>query len=201
MDAAIRDHIFEPFFTTKEAGKGTGLGLATVYGIITQNSGYIWVYSEPGHGTTFKILLPRVHEEPAPLRPAAPSALSLKGQETILVVEDDERLREVVCRTLSSYGYQVLEAGHGSEALRLCGRHPGPIHLVLTDVVMPRMSGGELIERLAPLGRRVKVLFMSGYSEDTASLRNLLAAGAPFLEKPFKMIDLARKVREVLDSP
>jgi nitrogen-specific signal transduction histidine kinase len=201
MDAATQAHIFEPFFTTKEAGKGTGLGLSTVHGIIKQSSGHIWVYSEPGRGTTFKIYLPRVEEAAMPLQPAVAPAASLRGPETILVVEDDESLRSVICQTLRSYGYTVLEAHHGNEAILVCGRHRGPIHLVLTDVVMPGLSGGELMERLAPLGRQMKVLFMSGYTEDTAALQNLLAAGAPFLEKPFKMTTLAQKVRAVLDLP
>jgi CheY-like chemotaxis protein len=201
MDAATQAHIFEPFFTTKEAGKGTGLGLATVHGIIKQSGGHIWVYSEPGRGTTFKIYLPRLAEAAMPLQPAVAPAASLRGSETILVAEDDEQLRDVVCQTLRSYGYTVLEARHGSEAILVCGRHQGPIHLVLTDVVMPGMSGGELMERLAPLGRQMKVLFVSGYTEDTAALQSLLAAGAPFLEKPFKMTTLVQKVREVLDTP
>lgn len=201
MDAATQAHIFEPFFTTKEPGKGTGLGLSTVFGIVKQSRGHIWVYSELGKGTTFKVYLPRVAEPAAPLHPVAAPAASLQGSETILVVEDDEQLRDVICQTLRAYGYTVLEARHGNEAILVCGRHQGPIHLVLTDVVMPGISGAELIERLAPLGRKIKVLFMSGYTEDTAVLHSLLAAGVPFLEKPFKMLNLATKVREVLDRP
>jgi len=201
MDAATQAHIFEPFFTTKEPGKGTGLGLSTVHGILKQSGGHIWVYSEPGRGTTFKIYLPRVDEAAMPLYPVAAPAASLQGTETILVVEDDEQLCNVICQTLRSYGYTVLEARHGYEAILVCGRHQGPIHLVLTDVVMPGMSGGELMERLSPFGRKMKVIFMSGYTEDTAALQSLLAVGAPFLEKPFKMITLAQKVRQVLDLP
>jgi CheY-like chemotaxis protein len=200
MDAATQAQIFEPFFTTKEPGKGTGLGLATVYGIIKQSGGHIWVYSEPGQGTSFKIYLPRVAEAALPLMAAAAPAASLQGRETILVVEDEKELREVICQALRTYGYTVLEARHGSEALLICARHQGQIHLVLTDVVMPKMNGGQLVERLAPL-RKMKVLFMSGYTEDTASLQGLLAAGVPFLEKPFKIITLVQKVREVLDLP
>jgi len=201
MDAATQAHIFEPFFTTKEPSKGSGLGLSTVFGIVKQSAGHIWFNSEPRRGTTFKIFLPRVEEDAMPLHPEARPAASLQGTETILVVEDDERLRRMICRTLHTHGYMVLEARHGSEAILVCGRHLGPIHLVLTDVVMPGMSGPELMERLAPLGRKMKVLFMSGYTEDTAILQNLMSAGAPFLEKPFKSIALAQKVRQVLDSP
>jgi len=201
MDSETLAHIFEPFFTTKEPGKGTGLGLATVHGIIKQNGGHIWVYSEPGRGTTFKIYLPRMAEAAMPLHPVAAPAASLQGSETILVVEDEESIRSVICHTLRAYGYKVLEARHGNEAILVCGRHLGPIHLVLTDVIMPGMSGGELIERLSPFGRKMKVLFMSGYTEDTAALQSLLAVGVPFLEKPFKMVTLAQKVREVLDAP
>ncbi len=201
MDPDTKAHIFEPFFTTKEPGKGTGLGLATVHGIIKQSGGHIWVYSEAGKGTTFKIYLPRVEAQAVSLQPQAAPAASLRGQETILVAEDDEKLRGAICQTLRSYGYSVLEAGNGNEAILLCGQHQGPIHLVLTDVIMPGMSGGELIERLAPLNRKMKVLFMSGYTEDTAALQSLLAAGVPFLEKPFKMMNLVEKVRQVLDTP
>ena len=201
MDPETKAHIFEPFFTTKEPGKGTGLGLATVHGIIKQSDGHIWVYSEAGKGTTFKIYLPRVEAAARSLQPAATPAAALRGQETILVVEDDEKLRGAICQTLRSYGYRVLEAGNGNEALSLWGQHQGPLHLVLTDVVMPGMSGGELLERLSSFSRQMKVLFMSGYTEDTAALQSLLAAGVPFLEKPFKMIKMVEKVREVLDTP
>ncbi len=201
MDAATQAHIFEPFFTTKEPGKGTGLGLSTVFGIVKQNGGHLWFNSEPGQGTTFRVYLPIVEEPAMPLHPAAATAASLQGSETILVAEDDELLRHVICQALGAYGYRVLEARHGQEAILVCGRHRGPIHLVLTDVVMPGMSGGELMERLSPLGRKMKVLFMSGYTEDTAALQSLLASGVPFLEKPFKMINLIKMVREVLDLP
>lgn len=201
MDLETKAHIFEPFFTTKEPGKGTGLGLATVHGIIKQSGGHIWVYSEAGKGTTFKIYLPRVEGAAKSLQPAATPAAALRGQETILVVEDDEKLRGAISQTLRSYGYRVMEAGNGNEALSLCGQHQGPLHLVLTDVVMPGMSGGELLERLSSFTRQMKVLFMSGYTEDTAALQSLLAAGVPFLEKPFKMIKMVKKVREVLDTP
>jgi|GEM_PF-2470799 PAS domain S-box-containing protein len=201
MDAATLAHIFEPFFTTKEPGKGTGLGLSTVHGIIKQNRGHIWVYSEPGRGTTVKIYLPRVEEAPMPLQPPEPPTTSLQGTETILVVEDDESLLNFISQALRTYGYTVLEARHGSEAILVCERHQGEIHLLLTDAVMPGLSGGELLERLAPLGRKMKVLFMSGYTEDFAALQGLLAAGVPFLQKPFRMATLAQKVRELLNTP
>jgi two-component system cell cycle sensor histidine kinase/response regulator CckA len=201
MDAATQAHLFEPFFTTKGPSKGSGLGLSTVFGIVKQSGGHIWFTSEPGRGTTFKVYLPRVEEEAVPLHPEPPPAASLEGTETILVVEDNEHLRSMICRTLRAYGYMVLEARQGGEAILICGGHVGPIHLILTDVVMPGISGPELIERLMPLGRKIKVLFMSGYAEDTAVLQNLMSAGIPFLGKPFKPITLSQKVRQVLDSP
>lgn len=200
MDGATQARIFEPFFTTKDPGKGTGLGLSTVYGIVKQTGGHIWVYSEPGQGTTFKIYLPQVKEAAVPLPAPVVPAESLQGQETVLVVEDEETLRAVICHTLRSYGYTALEAHHGGEAVLISARHRGPIHLLLTDVVMPGMNGLELIERLASLGRKMKVLFMSGYTEDIAALQGLSTAGAPFIEKPFKPTALVRKVRAVLDS-
>jgi PAS domain S-box-containing protein len=200
MDGATQARIFEPFFTTKDSGKGTGLGLSTVYGIVKQTGGHIWVYSEPGQGTTFKIYLPQVEEAAVPIQPTPVPAESLKGQETILVVEDEESLRTVICKTLRSYGHTVLEAHHGGEAILISARHRGPIHLVLTDVVMPGINGLELIERLASLGRKMQVLFMSGYTEDIAALQGLSTAGAPFIEKPFKPTSLVQKVREVLGS-
>jgi len=201
MSNSTQARIFEPFFTTKEAGKGTGLGLSTVHGIVKQSGGHIWVYSEPYKGTIFKVYLPQVGESAESLTMAPAPVASLQGQETILVVEDEETLRSLICQALRFYGYTALEAHHGNEAILICARHQGAIHLVLTDVVMPGMSGGELIESLASLGRKIKVLFMSGYTEDTATLQGLLAGRAPFLEKPFKMTTLVQKVREVLDSP
>jgi PAS domain S-box-containing protein len=200
MSLSTQARIFEPFFTTKEAGKGTGLGLSTVHGIVKQSGGHIWVYSEPHKGTTFKVYLPQAGEKAVPLTMAAAPAASLQGQETILVVEDEEDLRLMICQALRFYGYTALEARHGNEAILICARHKGAIDLVLTDVVMPGMSGGELIERLAPLGRKIKVLFMSGYTEDTATLQGLLAGRVHFLEKPFKMTTLVQKAREVLES-
>lgn len=200
MDAKTRAHIFEPFFTTKELGSGTGLGLATVYGIIKQSGGNIWVYSEPGKGTTFKIYLPRV-KEAAVLADAQPPAVTgLSGRETILVVEDDETLRQLIDRGLRKYGYNVLKAANGGEALLLCEKEEGPVHLLLTDVVMPQMNGRELAERLALLCPAMKILFMSGYTEAAAFNNGVLEAKAQFLQKPFKVNRLVRKIREVLES-
>ena len=200
MDGETMAHIFEPFFTTKESGKGTGLGLATVYGIVKQSGGHIWVYSELGEGTTFKVYLPR-EQGVEPVRPKAPPAIGMEGDETILLVEDDEGLRELVSAALRKYGFTVLEAAHGGEALLLCENHQSPIHLMLTDVVMPQLSGSALAERLRPLHPEMKVLYMSGYTENAIVHHGVLHAGFNFIQKPFKILNLVRKVREVLDTP
>ena len=199
MDASTQAHIFEPFFTTKEPGKGTGLGLATVYGIVKQHGGNIWVYSEPGHGTSFKIYLPRVEMSAAKAEPHRATARALRGSETILVVEDEQDVRSLVVRLLRSMGYWVLEASRADEALMVCLRHKGPVHLLLTDVVMPQMSGRDLLDRLRPLRPDIRVLFTSGYAEE-ALHRKVLESGAAFLQKPFTEEALARKVRDVLDG-
>ncbi len=169
MDAATLDHLFEPFFTTKELGKGTGLGLPMVYGIVKQNCGCIEVESQPGQGTTFTIYLPRLEAAAEAPEDRISLAAKLEGSETILVVEDEEALRTLLCRFFRLYGYNVLEARHGGEALLLCERHPGPIHLMVTDVVMPQMSGKELADRLAPLHPEMMVFFMSGYTDSDLS--------------------------------
>jgi len=202
MDKETQANIFEPFFTTKEAGKGTGLGLSTVYGIVKQSGGYVWVYSEPGKGTTFKVYLPRVKEDLIPLESStAVSGKLLRGSETILLVEDEEVVRQLACEVLRENGYTVIEARHGGEALLACGNHKGPIHLMLTDMIMPEMSGKELAERLASLRPEIKVLFMSGYTDDAIFYQSELDPEIAFLQKPFSLDALTNKVREVLDSP
>src|SRR5437016_6107550 len=200
MDEATQKHLFEPFFTTKEVGKGTGLGLATVYGIVKQSGGYIWVYSEPGHGTTVKVYLPRVPgaAEPLPVADATPELR--RGSEIVLLVEDAAPVRSLARKSLESYGYTVLEAADGPAALDLAARHPRGIDILVTDVVMPGMSGRELAERLAPARPAMRVLYTSGYTDDAMVRQGVLRAGVAFLQKPFVPETLARKVREVLDG-
>ena len=212
MDEETRSHLFEPFFTTKEQGKGTGLGLSTVYGIVKQSGGHISVESAVGRGSTFHIYLPRVavsapaaapEPRPAPeaARGAAPSERLAPGHgETILLVEDAQRVRAVVREILEMSGYTVLEARHGAEAVEVANRHAGPIHLLVTDVVMPQMSGRELAQRLATLRPDLKVLYMSGYTDDAIVRHGVLASGIAFLSKPFTPDALALKVRELLDG-
>jgi CheY-like chemotaxis protein len=201
MDVEIRSHIFEPFFTTRE--QGTGLGLATVHGIINQSGGHICVYSEPGQGTTFKVHLPRVEEAGYLAKPDLQSATpSERGSETILLVEDEASVRELAHRILLNEGYIVLEASHGEEAIRVAQQHQGSIDLLVTDVVMPGgMTGRQLVECLTPLRREMKVLYMSGYTDDAIVRHGVLDAGIAFLQKPFTLDHLARKVREILDTP
>jgi two-component system cell cycle sensor histidine kinase/response regulator CckA len=201
MDAATQARIFEPFFTTKEKGKGTGLGLATVYGIVKQSGGWIWVYSEPGHGTTFKVYLPRVVEVAAPAAPSPAPPVSVRGSETVLVVEDDEMIRKLVQKVLKANGYTVLVAASGGDAERVAGQHDGPIHLLMTDVVMPGLNGREVARRLAATRAGIRVLYLSGYTDDAIVHHGVLEPGVAFLQKPFTPAVLGRKVREVLDSP
>ena len=200
MDAETKARMFEPFFTTKPKGQGTGLGLATVYGIVKQSGGYVWVDSEPGHGTTFKIYLPRVNADVDP-QSASPDIRRLNGSETVLLVEDQDQVRELTKRLLEVRGYRVLVAASGPEALRLAEGHAGHIHLLVTDVVMPGMSGREVGLLLAPTHRDMRVLYLSGYPDPAVVDQGVLAPGTPFLQKPFTSEALARKVREVLDGP
>jgi PAS domain S-box-containing protein len=197
MNEETQAHLFEPFFTTKEKGKGTGLGLSTVYGIVKQSQGYIHVYSEVGKGTTVKIYLPRADGEAEAVSPA-PST-EPKGRETVLVVEDEGSVRELVEKVLTGKGYRVLTASDGNEGLRVAEGHPDPIHMLLTDVVMPGMGGRELAGRLEAARNGMKVLFMSGYSEKAVSRHGILEDGLAFLQKPFSSETLLRKVRETLD--
>jgi PAS domain S-box-containing protein len=199
MTPDVKERIFEPFFTTKEKGRGTGLGLSTVYGIVKQSGGSIWVYSEPGQGTTFKIYLPRVDELPEEMRKKEIVEEIPRGSETILLVEDHGALRKLSVIILETQGYKILEAGDGNEALRLCGERKEPIHLILTDVVMPEMSGRELTDRLKSQYPETKVLYMSGYTDNAIVHHGVLDKGVNFIQKPFTPESLARKVREVLD--
>jgi two-component system cell cycle sensor histidine kinase/response regulator CckA len=192
--------MFEPFFPTKEQGKGTGLGLATVYGIVKQSGGDISVHSEPGQGTTLKVYLPRVEYETGVTLPTSVPSRRAAGTETILLVEDDEPLCVLSRRVLEAHGYTVLEAMNGEEALVLCDQHEGPIDLVATDVVMPGINGGMLVERLAVKRPALRVLFMSGYTDDDILRRGVVDPRMAFLPKPFTPEALASKVREVLDG-
>ena len=198
MDSEVQARIFEPFFTTKEKGTGTGLGLATVYGIVKQSGGYIWVYSEPGMGTTFKVYFPRVEgtAEPLPMR-AEPDALA-NGSETILLVEDDAGVREMTREFLEKRGYHVLAASSGRQAVQVVEQHPGTIHLMITDLVMPGMNGRELVDRVAMLRRNMRVLYVSGYTQEAVLQHGVKDAGARFLSKPFALSALSRKVRVML---
>jgi PAS domain S-box-containing protein len=200
MDAETRTHLFEPFFTTKEKGKGTGLGLATVYGIIKQSGGYIWVYSERGRGSTFKVYLPKIEEEDASLarERRTDTRASTCGSETILLVEDEGGVRELTREYLETAGYKVIEAEDGHTALELTAMHAGPIHLLMTDVVMPGINGRELAERVRHIRPGIKVLFMSGYTDQTVVHHGLLESDAVLLQKPFTMATLTSTLREIL---
>jgi two-component system, cell cycle sensor histidine kinase and response regulator CckA len=201
MDADTQAHIFEPFFTTKEQGKGTGLGLATVYGVVKQSGGFIWVYSELGQGSTFKIYLPRV-DEPAASIPMVhiPSSLA-RGTETVLLAEDEQDVREVAREFLESAGYTVLEAAGGDAALEISATHSGAIDLLITDMVMPGMSGQELARQMRGLRDGIRVIYMSGYSEHAAGEAAKCDAAAAVLTKPFSRAVLLRTVRDILPIP
>jgi two-component system cell cycle sensor histidine kinase/response regulator CckA len=200
MDAETQSHVFEPFFTTKEPGKGTGLGLATVYGIVKQSGGDIWVKSEPGKGARFEVYLPRVDERAVRVDPAAAPAGPARGSETILVAEDEEAVRHLARRILEAGGYTVLAAAHPAQALEIAGAHSGSIDLLVTDVIMPGMSGPRLSERLSALRPGIKVLFISGYADAEIAERGVLHAETALLQKPFTPEALLRRVRDVLEA-
>lgn len=200
MTQEVREQVFEPFFTTKEKGKGTGLGLSTVYGIVKQSGGNIWVYSEPGKGTTFKIYLQSVDEPLEELREKMVGEELPRGKETVLVVEDEEKVRTLIVEILGRQGYRVLEASHGDEALLIHETHDSHIDLILIDVVMPGMTGSELAKRITSLRPEIKTLYMSGYTDNAIVHHGILARGVNYIQKPFTMEGLTRKVREVLDK-
>jgi CheY-like chemotaxis protein len=199
MDAATLSRLFEPFFTTKEVGKGTGLGLPTVYGIVKQSKGVIHVVSEPGRGSTFAVYLPREKNGTALIRRKPTEVVPAVGNETVLVVEDEEAVRKSAVRILRDAGYQVLAASNGLEALKVCNELHGEIHLVLTDVVMPEMDGAELATRLEQQYPDIRVLFMSGYSGDAIADHGVLDRDTHLISKPFNAADLTNKVRDLLD--
>jgi two-component system, cell cycle sensor histidine kinase and response regulator CckA len=201
MSPETMRRVFEPFFTTKEVGKGTGLGLSTVYGIVKQSGGYISIDSEVGRGTSFKIYLPRVDEEAGEIETRRPPNALRPGKETVLLVEDDNQVRSIAAMTLEMSGYDVLIAANGPEALLISEGHNSKIDLLLTDVVMPRMSGQELSHQLIPLRPGTRVLYMSGYSENAIIHHGVMEEGTDFIEKPFSPEELTSRIREVLDTP
>jgi len=198
MTAEVREQIFEPFFTTKTKGHGTGLGLATVYGIVAQSGGWIWVYSEPGKGATFKLYFPQTGE--ALVQEPALARARLGGTETVLVVEDQDEVRRLAIKALTKYGYNVFSAANAKQAIAFCESHRGPLHLVLSDVVMPGLNGLELAKCLAVMRPDLKFLFMSGYTENAIMHHGVLDVSAKYLQKPFTPEGLAESVREVLDA-
>jgi CheY-like chemotaxis protein len=200
MDKETQERIFEPFFTSKASDKGTGLGLSTIYGIVKQNEGFIWVYTEPGQGSTFKVYLPKTKESVDPESEDQYFAKGLGGSETVLIVEDDDSVRKLARTSLEKNGYRVLAAENGENALRVSEAYDGTIDLILTDVVMPKMSGKELAELVKKVHPRAKVIFMSGYTNNAIVHHGILTRGVEFLEKPFTPQNLASKVRVVLDK-
>ena len=202
MTPEVQSHLFEPFFTTKGPGKGTGLGLVTVYGIVKQSGGHVSVYSEPGLGSTFKIYLPRT-DTPQPRREyGEPIGQRACGSETILVVEDEDSVRNMAVQILTQSGYTVLQTSRPETAVEIAAAYNGPIHLVLTDVVMPgKMSSQKMVQHLLASRPEMRVLYMSGYTEDLIADRGVLVAGTHLLDKPFSIYTLTRQVRQVLDEP
>jgi two-component system, cell cycle sensor histidine kinase and response regulator CckA len=200
MDAETKARAFEPFFTTKEKGKGTGLGLSTVYGVVKQSGGYIDVESVPGTGTTFKIFLPRVHEEISAERQHADASTTGRGNETILIAEDETSLRTLTSATLELNGYKVLQAKDGLEALEVSRKHDGPINLLLTDIVMPGMGGRALAEELGRERKDMRIVYMSGYTGQAVGSQGPVEPGSFYLHKPFTRQALTQKIREALES-
>jgi CheY-like chemotaxis protein len=198
MSDTVKDHLFEPFFTTKDPGKGTGLGLATVHGIVKQSGGHVGVYSELGRGTTIKVYLPRVDVPPEVIE--RKKDLGDRGDETILLIEDEAVVRTLARTVLTNAGYKVLEARRGEEALLLAEKYPGTLHLAVSDMIMPGMNGLELARRLAVLKPDLRTIYMSGYTDTSILDEGILGSDTPFLSKPFTPGALLRKVREVLDS-
>jgi two-component system, cell cycle sensor histidine kinase and response regulator CckA len=199
MTRETRQRLFEPFFTTKDTGKGTGLGLSTTYGIVKQSKGYIWVYSELGQGTTFKVYLPRTtHEVVIPTPVAAAPSIARRTAETVLLVEDEAGVRRLSRRILDNAGYRVVEASNGDEAERLYANHAGRIDLVVTDVIMPGCGGPELLSRLQVQTPDIRVLYMSGYTEQSAVQRAGIDRGLPYVQKPFTAAEFVRHVRDAL---
>jgi CheY-like chemotaxis protein len=199
MDSETRARAFEPFFTTKKPGEGSGLGLSTVYGIVKQSEGYIWVDSEPGIGTVFKLYLPRVEMAVTPLQPSLPVSPSAIGWETVLLLEDDAGVRSVVRAVLESGGYHTIAPEHGDAALHACEALTEEIHLMLTDVVFPKMTGREFAERVRSLRPNMKVLFMTGFTNDTFINESIAESNVNFIHKPFSPDELLKKLRQVLD--
>jgi two-component system, cell cycle sensor histidine kinase and response regulator CckA len=199
MSQETKAHIFEPFFTTKEVGKGTGLGLSTVYGVVKQSGGYIWVYSELGHGSVFKIYLPRVDGSEVQIQPAKSAPELLAGTETVLLVEDEQSVRKLTRSLLEESGYTVLEADNGAHAVEIAKQHHGPIHLLLTDVVMPGMNGPTVVDKILPIHSETKVLYVSGYSNSFGTQTGLVPEGANLPQKPFLRAALLGKLRDLLE--
>jgi two-component system cell cycle sensor histidine kinase/response regulator CckA len=200
MNEEVKAHLFEPFYTTKEIGRGTGLGLATIYGAVKQSDGSIEVYSEPGEGTAFKIYLPAIEEIPQHLEIEKPTSYSMpKGEETILLVEDERIVRELAAKMMKRLNYNVLNASNGNEALEIAQNYSGIISLLITDVVMPGMNGRQLAERLLQIRPSIKVLFTSGYTENAIAHHGIIEKGLSFIGKPYSARDLSQKIRQMLD--